>query len=79
MLFKFTGRYTGANTSINACGVVFEGDEPSEVSDPEAIRRLSGHPEFEEVGPLDHDGDGEPGGSLPKKRGRPPKAKDDDE
>lgn len=25
--------------------------------------------------PLDHDGDGKPGGSLPKRRGRPPKAK----
>lgn len=25
---------------------------------------------------LDHDGDGEPGGSLPRPRGRPPKPKD---
>lgn len=25
--------------------------------------------------PFDHDGDGKPGGSLPKKRGRPRKAK----
>lgn len=76
MLFKFTGRYTNGHTSINACGVTFEGNEPAEVTDPEAIRRLSNHPEFEEVDPLDHDGDGEKGGSLPKvRRGRPPKEK----
>jgi hypothetical protein len=30
-------------------------------------------PELDPVGPLDHDGDGFAGGSLPKKRGRPPK------
>lgn len=79
MLFKFIGQYTGGRTSINACGVVFEGTDPAEVTDPDAIRRLSGNAEFEAVDPLDHDGDGEKGGSLPKKRGRPPKAKDDGE
>lgn len=73
MLFKFIGRYTNGHTSINASGVVFEGNEPADVTDPEAIRRLSGNPEFEAVDPLDHDGDGEKGGSLPKKRGRPAK------
>lgn len=79
MLFKFIGRYTNGQTTINACGVTFEGDDPAEVTDTEAIRRLSGNPEFAEVDPLDHDGDGEKGGSLPKPRGRPRKKKDDGE
>ena len=75
MLFKFVGEYTNRHTGINACGVWFDGREPSEVTDADAIRRLSGNPEFEEVHPLDHDGNGEKGGSLPKKpRGRPRKA-----
>lgn len=78
MLFKFVGRYTNGHTAINACGVIFEGDEPAEVSDPDAIRRLSQNPEFAAVDPLDHDGDGEKGGSLPgvkatAKRARKPK------
>jgi hypothetical protein len=75
MLFKFIGRYTCGHTSINASGVVFQGNEPAEVEDAEAIRRLSGNPEFEKVDPLDHDGNGEKGGSLPR-RGRPRKQKD---
>lgn len=65
MLFKFIGRYTNGQTSINASGVTFDGNEPSEVTDAEAIRRLSNNPEFVAVDPLDHDGDGEKGGSLP--------------
>lgn len=74
MLMRFIGQYTNGHTSISASGVTFEGDEPAEVTDPEAIRRLSGNPEFETVHPLDHDGDGEKGGSLPKaRRGRPKK------
>jgi hypothetical protein len=73
MRLRFTGTYTGGHTSITLCGVTFDGREPSEVTDAESIRRLSGHPEFETVHPLDHDGDGHKGGSLPKKRGRPRK------
>ena len=73
MRFRFVGRYTNGHTAINACGVVFTGHEPAEVGEAEAIRRLSGHPEVEKVDPLDHDGDGAKGGSLPKKRGRPKK------
>jgi hypothetical protein len=68
MLFKFTGEYTNGHETIDACGVLFHGNEPSEVSDPAAIKRLSGHPEFEAVDPLDHDGDGEKGGSPKGKR-----------
>ena len=49
MRFRFTGQYTNGHTSINACGVVFEGREPADVTDPAAIARLSGHPEFEHV------------------------------
>lgn len=48
--FRFTGQYTGGRDSIDAGGVLFVGNEPSEVADPEAVRRLRGHPEFEEVG-----------------------------
>ena len=48
--FRFIGQYTGGRTSINACGVIFEGNEPSEVEDEDGIRRLRGHPEFVEVG-----------------------------
>lgn len=73
MRFRFTGIYTGGRNTINAGGVTFEGREPLEVTDPDMIRRLSNHIEFEAIHPLDHDG--EPGGSLPdaarpRKRGR---------
>lgn len=71
MLFKFIGQYTNSHTSISASGVTFEGREPSEVTDPEAIRRLSGNPEFEPVHPLDHDGNGKKGGSLPRRSRKP--------
>lgn len=73
MIFRFIGKYTNGHTRINACGVWFEGHEPSEVP-PEAVARLSRNIEFEQVHPLDHDGNGVKGGSLPKKRGRKPKA-----
>lgn len=78
MRFRFIGTYTGAET-ITICGVKFVGREPSEATTKEACRRLPRHPEFEEVHPLDHDGDGVKGGSLPnavapRKRGRKPKA-----
>lgn len=84
MRFRFVGQYTNGHSSISASGVTFDGHEPEEVTDAEAIRRLSGNPEFEKVDPLDHDGDGEKGGSLPgpkatAKRGRPRKSKDDGE
>lgn len=46
MLFRFTGEYTNGHTAINACGVVFQGREPADVTEPDGIRRLSGHPEF---------------------------------
>lgn len=72
MRLRFTGIYTGGREAITLCGVTFTGREPATV-DGEALRRLSNHPEFEPVHPLDHDGDGEKGGSLPRKRGRPKK------
>jgi hypothetical protein len=77
MLFRFIGQYTHGRDTIDM-GVVFEGQEPSFVADAELARRLLNNPEFEvvEAGPLDHDGDGAPGGSLPKKRGRPKKVAD---
>jgi hypothetical protein len=74
MLFRFIGQYTHGRNTINM-GVLFEGREPSFVEDAELARRLANNLEFEmvEAHPLDHDGDGEKGGSLPKKRGRPKK------
>lgn len=49
MRFRFIGQYTNGHTAINACGVTFEGHDPENVEDPEAIRRLSSNPEFETV------------------------------
>jgi hypothetical protein len=80
--FRFVGQYTNKHTSINAGGVVFEGHEPATVECPELARRLTNNIEFEAVRhPLDHDGDGRPGGSLPdsvkpRRRGRPKKNAD---
>ena len=79
MLLKFIGTYNGPET-ISYPPYTFIGREPLEV-DPatDMGRRLTHNPEFEHVHPLDHDGDGELGGSLPgeqataKKRGRPRK------
>lgn len=73
MKFRFIGTYSGAET-IDAGGVTFTGREPAEVTNEATIRRLRNHVEFEAVDALDHDGDGKKGGSLPKKRGRKPKA-----
>lgn len=64
MLFKFIGLYTNGHSSITAHGVTFDGNEPAEVTGKEAIRRLTGNPDFEAVHPLDHDGKGGKGGSL---------------
>lgn len=75
MKFRFIGKYTNGHTSVFSNGVTFFGREPSE-AEGEAALRLARHPEFVEVHPLDHDGDGEKGGSLPKKRGRPRKVVD---
>ncbi len=49
MRYRFTGQYTNGHTGINANGIDFVGREPVEVTDPEALRRLAGHPEFEAV------------------------------
>lgn len=65
--FRFIGQYTNGHECISTHGVTFHGNEPEDVTDPEAIRRLSGNTDFEEVkgktNPPDIDGDGEPGGS----------------
>ncbi len=70
MLFKFIGQHTNGHTSITYGNVTFEGDEPADVENADLIRRLSGSPEFEVVDPLDHDGNGAKGGSLPKRRAK---------
>lgn len=49
MLFKFIGQYTNGRSTITTCGTLFEGREPADVTDPDGIRRLSNHPEFEQV------------------------------
>lgn len=73
MRLRFIGEYTNGRETITYLGCTFEGHEPRDVS-PEVYALLAGHPEFEVIHPLDHDADGKPGGSLPKKRGRPRKA-----
>lgn len=80
MLFRFKGDYTGKRTSITLFGVTFEGREPADVTDADGIRRLSNHPEFEQVtkavtpelesAMADYE-DSIP--EQPKKRGRPRK------
>jgi hypothetical protein len=67
MKFRFIGTYTNGHTSINAGGVIFYGNDPSDVEDTDLIERLTNNQEFEAVGkrdPLDHDGDGKKGGSV---------------
>lgn len=70
MLLRFIGIYSNKRTSMSICGVEFHGREPSEVTDPESIRRLENHPEFELVtasaAPVEV--------QEPKRRGRPRKA-----
>lgn len=69
MKFLFLGNYTGGRDSISmGGGVTFYDRAPSEVSDPELIRRLKHNPEFHAVSALDHDGDGKKGGSKAKKK-----------
>lgn len=49
MLYRFIGEYTNGDT-INVggrFGVNFHGREPAEVEDPELLRRLANHVEFE--------------------------------
>lgn len=90
MLFCFTGTYTGGRTSITLFGVTFEGREPVDVTDPDGIRRLSNHPEFEAVGSAPETRDewvdrfdaeliaaalSTAATPIPKPRGRPKKAK----
>lgn len=77
MRMRFIGEYTNDRTTITYLECEFEGHDWRLVS-PEVAALLAGHPEFEAqaVHPLDHDGDGEKGGSLPKKRGRPRKVAD---
>lgn len=70
-MLKFTGKYTNGHGTITYLGCTFTGYEPREVP-AEVAELLANHPEFEEVHPLDRDGDGEK--SLPKRRGRPRKA-----
>lgn len=67
MLFKFIGTYSNGRTFMRSCGVTFNGREPSDVTDADGIRRLSGHPEFEAVA------DSPQVIAEPKRRGRPPK------
>lgn len=80
MRFRFTGQYTNGHTSINACGVVFEGHEPADVTEESAIARLIGHPEFEPVVaavPFEIEAVEDPAEFMPvapKRRGRKPKA-----
>lgn len=48
MKFRFIGQHTGDGI-ITMFGTDFIGDEPSNVTSEEGIRRLSSHPEFELV------------------------------
>ena len=68
-MMRFIGQYTNGHTTISYLGCTFEGHDAREVS-AEVAAFLAGNPEFETIHPLDHDGDGEKGGSLPKKRRR---------
>jgi hypothetical protein len=67
MRYRFTGQYTHGRTSLCLNGVEFEGRAPSEVP-AELEWRFARHPEFEVIHPLDRDGDGHKGGSLPRRK-----------
>jgi len=80
MQMRFIGEYTNDRTSITYLECTFEGHDWRPVT-REVAALLDGHPEFEMRHPLDHDGDGQKGGSLPdavapRKRGRPRKVAD---
>ena len=72
MWLRFTGTYTGKRNSITTNGVTFVGREPSLVTDAEALRRLSSHPEFEKAEKAKN-AENE---LLAPKRGRPRKVSD---
>ena len=66
MQLKFIGEYTGGRSSITMGEYTFEGREALEVDTKTDMgRRLAGNPDFEVIGALDHDANGQPGGSLP--------------
>jgi hypothetical protein len=71
MLFRFIGIYSNNRTSMRICDHTFEGREPTEVSDPDSIASLSGHPEFELVAASEAKSVEVP--VEPKRRGRPRK------
>jgi hypothetical protein len=61
---RFIGDYTNGHTSIAMGDYVFEGRKPTMVDETTDMgRRLMGNPEFS-ADPLDHDGNGESGGST---------------
>ena len=49
MLFRFIGTYTGDRASIAMGDVTFNDRDPSDVSDPDLIERLSKNPEFQKM------------------------------
>lgn len=63
---KFIGDYTCGRDTLEMGPYLFIGREPLEVDPKDPIgARLLKNPDFELVDPLDHDGDGRKGGSLP--------------
>jgi hypothetical protein len=69
MRMRFIGKYQPGQTEITFLDHTFVGNEAREVSDTFA-NQLVGHPELEVIHPLDRNGDGRKGGSLPRKRGK---------
>lgn len=65
-LLRFIGDYTCGRDTLQMGPYLFIGREPLEVDPQDPIgKRLLNNPDFEALHPLDHDGDGEKGGSLP--------------